>query len=124
MAVNPPAAAPDPVALRAARLAAVRTALTDQSSATASDASLDAAVEMVERYLGAADAATCPEPIKREAIIRIVGHGLQSRTAAVTQDTIGPRAISYPDDRRGLLKRSGAESILSPYKTRGAGIIE
>jgi len=126
--------APDPAAaLRAARLVAVKIALGQatgvahsamQNTEAATEKMLDTAVEMVTRYLGAADAAACPESIKQEAIIRVIGHGLQSQTAAVTQDTIGPRSISYPDDRRGLLKRCGAEALLSPYKTRGAGIIE
>jgi len=128
-AAVPPAAAPDAAAVRAARLAAVNTAMGIGTGghvgggAKAVDSSLDYAVALVERYLGA-DAATTPEPILQEAITRIVGHGLQSQTAAVTQDTIGPRSTSSPDDRRGLLKRSGAESLLSPWKTRRAGVVE
>lgn len=82
------------------------------------------AIELIDRYLGD-DADACPVAIKNECMVRITGHGMQSQSAAIIEDTIGPMTRKYPDDRmRSLLKRCGAESLLSAYKTRGAGVIE
>jgi len=120
---NPPAQPAESPA-RPGQLTATELTSTVNDGYAAAAAYLPVAVEMIKRYLGEDDYAKLPVAIENECIVRIAGHGLQNQGAAVTQDVVGPRSISYPDDRRGLLKRCGAESLLSPYKTRGAGVIE
>lgn len=83
------------------------------------------AIEMINGYLGDDAAAAVPVAVINECIIRIAGYGYESFGARIIEESIGPMTRKYADDRvRSFFKRSGAESLLSPYKERGAGIIE
>ena len=94
---------------RDAMLAHVRDALQidDDLLTSRLEALMDTACELVNQYAPGA-----PEAVAREALIRVAGWALES--SAGNEETT----------HAGALRRSGAASLLSPWKVRRAGAIK
>ena len=104
-----------------AALASARVCLSDAIGET-NDATLDrlgsTAAALVERH-----AATAPQPIKNEAIIRCAGWLAQQPAASVGSESVGDIRTSFAPSMTGALRHSGAMALLSPWKIRRGGAI-
>ena len=114
MALSP---VPDDANDKAAAVAELAAAL----GAPTADAArlLPVASALVERY-----AATAPQAVKDEAVIRCAGALYESPASPFMQgEDIGPKSATYAPQPGGgwsALRRSGAMGLLSPWKVRRA----
>ena len=76
------------------------------------------AAAIVEQY---APGDHVPQAVKNEAVLRISGWLLGTPHHAIRAGTAGPLSATYDSSRtRSALRNSGAMSLLSPFKKRGA----
>ena len=79
----------------------------------------EAAAAMVERFAPGA-----PQPVKDEAVIRLVGFWAQSDFGGVESETsVGNQATSYFRPPPSAFRYSGAMGMLTHWKVRRAGVI-
>ena len=74
---------------------------------------------LVERY-----AATAPQPVKNEAVIRCGGFLMGSDYGGVTSEGAADQTITYaahPIGGSNAFRRSGAMGLLSPWRVRRVG---
>ena len=76
------------------------------------------AAALVERY-----AATAPQSVKDEAVIRAAGYLAQSDFGGIASETVGPRSVTWTVNHAALFRNSGAAALLSPWRVRRAGAI-
>lgn len=105
-----------------AAIAAARACLREALEADGlSDARLDALGEtagaLVENY-----AASAPDAIKREAVIRCAGWLLDSPAGNLRSETTGPFSTDYAASQRGAMLHSGAKGLLYSWRTKTAGV--
>ena len=105
-----------PAALTAAT-ECLKTALGEDDDATAQRLG-SVASALVEKY-----AATAPQSIRNEAVIRAAGWMYEQPSAAVRSESVGDISTSYAATHVSALRHSGAMSMLSPWKQRRAGAI-
>ena len=94
--------------------------LADESAAELSRAErvLPMAQRIVEEYAPGA-----PEELKNEAIIRFGGYILGSDYGAIRDEEVGPRKLGYTVNHASSFRNSGAEMLLTAYRTRRGGIV-
>ena len=71
---------------------------------------------LVENY--APDAA---QPVKNESVLRCAGWLYQAQPG-LRDERLGEHQVSYSPGMQGALRHSGAMALLSPFKTRYAGL--
>lgn len=76
----------------------------------------ETACEIVQRY-----APEAPQPIKREALFRLVGYLHGSDYGGFVSETLGPQSFTHASTNADFARRSGALALLSPYRIRRAG---
>ena len=70
---------------------------------------------LVDRYAPGA-----PSEIKNEAAIRPAGYLQVNPMAAVSQESLGTKQVSFNTSQISALRHSGAMALLSPWKVRRA----
>ena len=70
-----------------------------------------------------AEAPLAPQAAKNEAVVRIAGYLSEAAFGAVRGETIGPLTQEYVTNHAGVMRRSGAQGLLRPWKIRRAGSI-
>ena len=81
------------------------------------DRLLNTASALVTKY-GAAD--DCPDSILDEAVLRTAGWLAAQPMASARREDVGGVATSYAVNMHSALRHSGAQSLLDPWKRRGA----
>ena len=76
------------------------------------------AAALVERY-----AATAPDAIKCEAVIRTAGWLRDAPSYGARMETEGEISTTFTPSATGALRASGAMAMLSPWKVRRAGVV-
>ena len=79
---------------------------------------LPVAVQFVDDY-----AASAPEVLKAEAVIRFGAYLLSSDWGAILDDTIGPSSVRYQANHAAMFRNCGAASLLARHRVRLAGTI-
>ena len=73
----------------------------------------------VERY-----APSAPPAVQNEAVIRFAGYLYGSDYGGILSETsVGSAVVTYAPNHADAFRRSGAASLLSPYRVRRAGAI-
>ena len=72
---------------------------------------------LVENYAPGA-----PQSVRDEGVIRLAGYLAAGDFGAIAKDDIGPKSIVYVTNHAGAFYRSGAVGLLSPWRTRRAGV--
>ena len=75
----------------------------------------------VASYLVEDYADTAPQPVKNEAVLRCTGWLFQVQPG-LRDERLGEHQVSYSPGMQGALRHSGAMALLSPFKTRYAGL--
>lgn len=71
------------------------------------------------------EAPDAPQAARDESLLRFAGYLSQSDFGGITEETIGPRSVTYMTDHNAAWRRSGAQAILAPWKPlRGGRISE
>ena len=76
------------------------------------------AAAMVER-----EAASAPQAIKDEAVIRFAGYLRSADWGDISKMSLGPRSRDMVTNHAPMFRNSGAKGLLSPWKIRRAGAI-
>ena len=79
---------------------------------------LSVVTELVTHY-----APDAPNPVSDEAAIRVAGYLAEYDGVPVTKETVGPLERTWDRNKISPLRHSGAMALLSPWKTRRAGVI-
>ena len=64
------------------------------------------------------EAAGAPDAVANQAVTRVAGYLAQMDAGPVRSETIGPRSFEWVTNHSGILRRSGAKGLLSPWKRR------
>ena len=104
-----------------AALTAARACMAAAIGAT-DDATIDrlgsTVAALVEQY-----AATAPQSVKNEAVIRCAGWLFEQPAGSITNEAEGDIRTGFAPTMHSALRHSGAMALLSPWKVRRAGAV-
>ena len=76
------------------------------------------AAALVEQY-----AATAPQPLKNEAVLRFAAYLADAGSGAIAKESVGPLSLDRVTNHAAMFRNSGAAALLSRWRVRRAGAI-